>query len=286
MALAPAFAKLAAYDRRDGQFIANQRFADQIDGADLAALVDEARSSRGGRIYAGLRANWGAAYRVGDVPVYAALANADADAIGFTFRVVTSLSNDIEAAFDEGNLAQYQMLNVRYLLLSSERAPRVPADLIGERGRHRLWEVQTSGYFQVVDRIGSVVAERSNLATASRAFMQSSLATRDIYPSVAFSGRAPSAPTVAGDTPPSGPPGSVVIQQEDRQDGVFTATVEAARPAVVLLKASYDPRWTVTVDGLRSDPVMMAPSLVGVDVPSGRHDIRFRYPPYPALTRC
>ena len=53
-----------------------------------------------------------------------------------------------------------------------------------------------------------------------------------------------------------------------------------AGPAVVLLKASYDPRWTVTVDGLPGKPTMMAPSLVGVEVPAGRHEVRFRYKPY------
>ena len=56
--------------------------------------------------------------------------------------------------------------------------------------------------------------------------------------------------------------------------------MQANRRAVVLLKATYDPRWTATVDGLPVKPVMMAPSLVGVDVPPGRHEVRFAYKPY------
>jgi uncharacterized membrane protein YfhO len=48
----------------------------------------------------------------------------------------------------------------------------------------------------------------------------------------------------------------------------------------VLLKATYDPRWTVTVDGLRAKTEMMAPSLVGVEVQPGRHVVRFKYVPY------
>jgi uncharacterized membrane protein YfhO len=48
----------------------------------------------------------------------------------------------------------------------------------------------------------------------------------------------------------------------------------------VLLKATYDPRWSVTLDGLRAKPEMMAPSLVGVEVPPGKHVVRFRYVPY------
>jgi uncharacterized membrane protein YfhO len=64
------------------------------------------------------------------------------------------------------------------------------------------------------------------------------------------------------------------------ENGVFEGEVQARRPAAVLLKATFDPRWAATVDGTRAKPVMMAPSLVGVDVPPGRHDVRFRYEPY------
>jgi uncharacterized membrane protein YfhO len=72
----------------------------------------------------------------------------------------------------------------------------------------------------------------------------------------------------------------VLSQSAAPQDGVFTATVEAKRSAVVLLKATYDRRWTATVDGVTAKPSMMAPSLVGVEVPGGRHVIRFEYEPY------
>ena len=53
------------------------------------------------------------------------------------------------------------------------------------------------------------------------------------------------------------------------------------RPAVVLLKESFDPRWTVTVDGVSTKPVMMAPSYVGVQVAAGSHVVEFHYKSYP-----
>ena len=56
--------------------------------------------------------------------------------------------------------------------------------------------------------------------------------------------------------------------------------MRARRRAVVLLKASYDPRWTATVDSKSVKPVMMAPSLVGVEVGPGNHVVRFAYRPY------
>ena len=57
------------------------------------------------------------------MPVYEWLADRDVDAIGFTFRTIASLSNDVEASFDETNPAQYEMFNVRYLILPPDRKP-------------------------------------------------------------------------------------------------------------------------------------------------------------------
>jgi hypothetical protein len=253
---------------------------DATDGADLDRLVDIAKERGGGRIYAGLRANWGARYLVGSVPVHAWLANRDADAIGFTFRTIPSLSNDVEAAFDETNPAQYEMFDVRYLILPSDRPPPVQATEIASSGRHRLYEVQTSGYFQVADRAAAIEADRTNLQAATREFRDSDLASRGVYPGIAFAGDDGPPPTFAGAAAPAGAPGRVLGQSAVPEDGDFMATVVADRPAVALLKATYDPRWTATVDGVPVEPVMMAPSLVGVDVPAGRHDVRFRYQPY------
>jgi hypothetical protein len=204
------------------------------------------------------------------------------DAIGFTFRTLASLSNDVEAAFDEANPAQYEMFNVRYLLLPAERPPPVRAREIAHAGQHRLYEVPTSGYFQVVERASALAADRTDVQTATRDFRTSDLASRGVYPGVAFAGGDSPAPTYTGAAPPDGAAGRVLSQSSALEDGVVDATVEATRPAVALLKASYDRRWTATVDGLETKPVMMAPSLVGVDIPAGRHRVEFRYEPYGA----
>jgi hypothetical protein len=254
---------------------------ERSDGRDLNRLIDVVRQKGDGRVYAGLRANWGKQYKVGFVPVHAWLANHEIDAIGFTFRTVTSLSTDIEAAFDETNPAQYEMMNVRYLLLPSDRTPPVPATLIGQSGRHRLYEVATTGYFQVVDRAGSLSGNRMNLQNATRDFRRSRLASQGIYPSVAFSGATPVKPSGSGGNAAS-PAGTVLAQRHELSNGVFDGAVQANRDAVVLLKATYDPRWRVTVDGKPARTVMMAPSLVGVDVPSGVHTVSFQYIPYGA----
>jgi Gpi18-like mannosyltransferase len=279
--LAPAWIDRGRLDRNGAVLMSSQRAAEATDGRSLDRLVAIVRARGGGRVYAGLRSNWGHDYVVGYVPVYAWLADRDVDAIGFTFRTIASLSTDPEAAFDETNPAQYQMYDVRYLILPSDHLPPVPAKLLASSGRHRLYEVATSGYFQVVDRAAPVSANRTNLEAATRGWRQSDLASRAIYPGVAFAGGAAPPPTFAGAAPPAGSPGGVLTQHARLQDGIFAATVRANRDAVVLLKATYDPRWRVTVDGRPARTSMMAPSLVGVEVPGGRHTVRFEYEPYP-----
>ena len=72
----------------------------------------------------------------------------------------------------------------------------------------------------------------------------------------------------------------------DLDDGRFTGRVHADRDAWVMLKESYDPHWTATVDGKPVKPQMLAPSFVGVPVPAGDHMVAFSYrstSSYPAL---
>lgn len=278
--LAPAWTERARYDDEGEKLIRSQQEYDATDGRDLDRLIEVVQSRHDGRVYAGNRANWGQQYRVGSVPLHAWLADRGVDALGFVFRTITSLSTDIEVAFDETNPAQYEMLNIRYLILPPGRNPPVPARLLASSGRHRLFQVRTSGYFQVVDRAPSVSADRKNIELPTRAFRESNLASRGIYPGVAFAGADAIPSTFVGPEPPPGKAGSVLTQSYTLEDGVFSATVDARRPSVVLLKATYDPRWTVTVDGRREEPTMMAPSLVGVEVPTGRHEVRFRYEPF------
>src|SRR5439155_21794553 len=227
--LGPAWTARASYDRHGAELIRAQRSADATGGRDLDRLVASVKARGGGRVYAGLRGNWGRDFKVGYVPVYAWLADRDVDAIGFTFRTIASLSTDVEAAFDERNPAQYQMFNVRYLILPPDRQPSVPAKALASSGPYRLWEAQTSGYFQVVDRTRPVAANRTNLEVATRRFRQSNLASQGVYPGVAFAGGPRPPPTFAGATPPPRRPGAVVTQTAAPQNGVFLASVDANR---------------------------------------------------------
>jgi len=279
--LVPAWVERADYEAVGAAWMAQQRRADATDGADLQALVQRAEDLGGGRIYAGLRSNWGGSYRIGFVPVYAWLLDHDADAVGFTLRT-KSLSADVEPYFSDTNPSNYRLFGIRYLIVPDDRTPPVEAKLIERRGRHTLWRVQTSGYLRVVDTVGPpIVADRTNLGARTWPFLRSSLLVQDLYPTVAFGSAQAARPTASAADPPPGPAGSVVHERDALPEGVVTATVEADRRSVALLSASFDPRWTATVDGAEVPSQMVAPSLVGVPVGSGRHAVALRYRPYP-----
>jgi hypothetical protein len=271
--LQPAWTERAAFDRQGTEWIRGQHNAELTDGADLDRLLSRLGDLPPGRVYAGMLANWGGQYRIGQVPVCTVLLNKDIDGIGFALREST-LNADVEAFFDETNPFQYQMLGIRYLVLPSGHTPPVAATLIDRQGRHTLWSVNgAGGYLQVADTAGTISEDRTNVALQTTGFRaQRTLGAP--YPTVDFPGRPAATPTSA---PPRGPAGQVESDLPTPDDGVFVGVVTANREAVVVLKSTFSPRWEATVDGKPFPTEMIAPALVGVRVPAGRHTVAFRY---------
>ncbi len=275
----PGWLNRAAYASIDSTSIAIQVYSDQTDGAALDLLINDIRARGDGRTYAGLPGNWGQQYAIGQVPVYAYLADNDVDEFGFTMRT-PSLLADNEAYFDQSDPAQYQLYNIRYILLPVGMTPPVPATFIAASGRHRLYTVATTGYMQVVDTAGIVEANRADMAAQMQPYLASAAFHQGELGTVAFDGGTAATPTLPFTATPNAPPGTssdVLVQAED---GYFAADVTADRTAAVILKATYDPRWQVTVDGRRAPAYMVVPGFVAVTVTPGRHTVIFQYMSY------
>jgi hypothetical protein len=285
-ALSPAWAHVAIIDQQGADWIGQQLSADSAEAADLGALMAQVKQMPPGRVYAGSSSNWGRQYLVGQVPMYAELQNYDVDEIGFYLRT-ESLSSDVETYFDDRNPAQYDLFNVRYMILPADMPPPVPAGKLGQRGRHVLWSVPTSGYLQVVDTVAPpIVADRKDIGGQTLGFNRSALLAAHRHPTVAFNGAEASAPTATPGTIPSGPAGTVTLEVAKPDEGVYSAEITANRVAVVLLKTTFEPRWQTSIDGIVVRPQMIAPDFVGVAVAPGEHSVEFKYiliSYYPAL---
>ena len=275
----PAWSDRAAYAASDSRSIAFQLGSDQTDGAALDALIATIKAQGDGRTYAGLPSNWGHQYAIGSVPVYEYLADRDVDEVGFLLRT-PSLVADNEAYFNEDDLADYRLYNVRYILMPSGMRPPVTATPVASSGRHRLWQVATSGYLQVVDTAGVVEADRADMATRMQPFLHSTAFDQGQLATVAFDGAAAAAPTLAIGSTPATPAGTSTDVLIESQDGYFAGEVSAERTAAVVLKATYDPGWRVTVDGREARPYMVVPGFVAVTVGPGNHVVVFQYVAY------
>jgi hypothetical protein len=282
--LAPAWLQLGAYDRQDGAAIAAQRRADGTVGADVDRLIAVINRDGGGRTYAGMASNWGENFMVGTVPVFQYLESRDVDEVGYTLRTA-SLMTDPEYYFNDRDPSDYRLFGIRYLILPARSQPPVAARLTMCSGPYWLWTIGGDGYIQAGQVVGEISANRTNLGTRSLPLLDSGLAADGAYLGVRYgSGSAGDnrLPTVRSQ--PSA--GTVSAESADLDAGEASATVRMRRPGVAVLSASYDPGWTATVNGRRQPIRMVAPALVGVDVPAGTDRVVFRfhgYGDYPEL---
>ena len=99
-----------------------QRDADAAEGPDIDRLLSVAEARGPGRVYAGMRNAEGDSFRIGNAPLYLELLDRGRDGIGLTLHT-TSLMADVEPSFDDRDLAQYQLLGIRYVLLPGRHHP-------------------------------------------------------------------------------------------------------------------------------------------------------------------
>jgi hypothetical protein len=279
--LAPAWLELGTSARADAAAIEAQRAADHAGGAALDRLVAVIRRDGGGRTYAGMPQNWGEHFTVGQIPVFKYLESRDVDEVGYTLRTA-SLMTDPEYYFDERDPSDYTLFAVRFLILPAGRRPPVAAHLAMRAGPYRLWTVGAAGYIRTGRIVGTLAANRTNVGTRSIPLLRSGLAAEGDYLGVDWGARgagsteAAELPTTTGHADQ----GSVTDERADLSGGHAAATVHMRHPGVAVLSASYDPGWTVTVNGRPKATRMVAPALVGVDVPAGTSRVVFSFQGY------
>jgi hypothetical protein len=275
--LAPAWIELDRNDSQDGLAITDQRAADSTQGAQLNRLIAVIKQRGAGRTYAGMPSNWGESFLVGQVQVFKYLESRDLDVVGYTLRTASLMTNP-EYYFGELDPSDYRLFAVRYLIIPADKAPPVHATLVTNAGHYALWMIDTNGYIQTGEIVGQLAANRTDVGTNSIPLLKSDLAAKGAYLSVKWGSSAQNGqpPTVATSTST----GTVSDQQTALSNGRASATVHMTRSGVAVLSASYDPGWRATVNGHAVTPEMIAPALVGVEVPAGTDHVVFQYHGY------
>ncbi|MGO9898500.1 MAG: hypothetical protein ACLP0J_02135 [Solirubrobacteraceae bacterium] len=275
--LSPAWLQLASYDHRNTAAIDAQRRADASEGAQLDRLIAVIERDGGGRVYAGMPTNWGMGFTVGAVPVFKYLESRDVDEVGYTLRTA-SLMTDPEYYFDEHDVGDYILFGIHYVILPRGWLAPVPGRALGCAGPYCLWVLSFGGYVHVGEIVGAMAANRTNVGNRSIALLHSRLPQEHRYLVVAFDRQHISRPSPhASDTTVAG---RVITERDDLAQGKVSAEVVMRRPGVVVLSASFDPGWEVTVNHRLEVPAMVAPALVAVRVPAGPDTVTFRYQGY------
>ncbi|MFL5800211.1 MAG: YfhO family protein, partial [Roseiflexaceae bacterium] len=287
--LYPVYRERDAYFTQNATWMGESQQAFAAEQPDLTALMDTLSSLPPGRVYAGLAGTWGKQYRVGAVPIYALLTANGFDSLGFLYHAL-SLNADVQVRFDESRADEYNLFNVRYVVAPIDHPFPAFVKPIRDFGRHRLYQVDTTGYFDVVDSPFAFAGTKGDWYPPADAWLKGSLPQGKIHPSIFLSG--------AGSQPSAVQPlaqaRAIIAQQvslphpaagrvlaEAVEPDAYQAKVTVDRASMVMLKSTYHPNWRAWVDGVETRPVMLMPSFIGVPVAPGQHLVQLEYQPQP-----
>ncbi|MBI4213721.1 MAG: hypothetical protein HY534_05360 [Chloroflexi bacterium] len=259
---------------------------------DLDALFGALEQLPKGRVYAGLAGTWGAQYRVGEVQMYALLTQKGYDVLAFLYHV-WSFNGDIQVLFDEQRPELYNLFNIRYVIAPTGRSVPDFVLPIATYGRHNLYEVQTSGFFDIVRTDRTFVGARPDFYPITSAWLQTDAPRSKVHPELSFGGpridfrrsfpMAGGARFLDAGIERGGPSGGRILS-ESVGTNRYEAVVEVDQPGTVMLKVSFHPNWHAYVDSVEAPTFMLMPAYLGVQVGPGRHELRMEYRPQPART--
>ncbi|HSR29389.1 MAG TPA: YfhO family protein [Anaerolineae bacterium] len=286
--LLPVYRERGVYLGENARWMAASREALAAEAGDLDALIETLRRAPPGRVYAGLGGNWGADYKVGDVPVMALLQSAGFDMLGYLYHAL-SLNADVQVLFDEGRPEQYNLFGVGYVVAPAGQVFPEFVQPLADFGRHRLYQV-TSSYVDLVGSEAAFFGDREDFYPAASHWLASDLPRVGQHPALFLEGTPDRYEQVyplsqAGEVIPltafpSEPSRGRVLSQEVG-DNAYAVEVEVERESFLMLKATYHPNWQATVDGRQVETVMLMPSYVGVALVPGLHRVQFEYRPQP-----
>ena len=292
LVLSPAYIERRSYLAQNAVSIDEGRQALNAEDEDLAALYEKLKQLPPGRVYAGHQRgfvldHWSDNYRIGNLKVDHLLHAEGLDMVGKVYHSY-SLNSDILINFDEQRYDHYNLYNARYVVAPEDREFPQFVQLLQRFGRHRLYQVDTTGYFDLVGSDLAFEGESSDLYMAASTWLGSRMPVAKKHPVVWLGGTYKGNPQpeslfsargiIATQDPPAGPSRGTVLSEEVGNN-YFAADVRVERDSMLVLKATYHPNWRATIDGVKTDTVMLMPSFVGVRLPPGSHKVRLEYLP-------
>ena len=255
-----------------------------VDSQDFDALLERLKQLPPGRVYAGPQST-ADTYYVANKHPYDLLHVEGLDMMG-TVYYRFSLNSDVLVRFNERRLDHYNLFNVRYVVAPEDRNVPEFALPIQQFGRHVLYQVETTGYFDLVGSDLTFAGGKTDFYPAASSWLASELPEVKQHPMVFLGDHSQDveaqmllseAMGVISEVKASAGPSRGTVRSEVVGSNYFAADITVERESMLLLKATYHPNWQATVDGVKTDTVMLMPSFVGVQLPPGAHKVRIEY---------
>jgi hypothetical protein len=252
----------------------------------LDAVVERSKDAKG-RVYPGLKADWGGEFEVGSVPIYAFLSVEHVPAVAFLHHAM-SLTADIMVRFDQWNRDHYRLFNIGTVL--AEPTTPLPPFLRPSfhAGRFRLFDAPSNGYFDLVSAPFIQRCSKATFYEVNDRWLHSDWVAKRNHIRLDFGeGRDDSffeLPRLYRSEPlphvePVGDLGG--ISEESRLGETYRASVVVRDHSFLLFKMTYHPKWRAYVDGDVVPTVALSPGFVGVPMSPGNHEVEMRYEPGP-----
>ncbi len=271
----PALAERWSYYAQNADWMRQTQAALDAD-ADARTILAALGRQPQGRVYAGLRSNWGQTLDFGipfnSVRFYNLLANYDLDAVAPPNQSL-SLNADLLWEFNDQDLSHYRLFNVDYVI--APRSVTFPSELrvLATTSKYVLYSAPGRGYaeYAAVTR-GEPASTKTELFAKELAWLRSGDPARWTFTRYDYPVRAPvDAPVPILDCPAGN------ISYARVQPARFEVLARCEAASAMVIKVTYHPNWRVTIDGNEAHTFMASPSYLAFALPAGEHFIVAEY---------
>ena len=273
--LAPALGERWSYYAQNADWMRQTQAALDADADARTILTELARQPRG-RVYAGLRNNWGQALDFGipfnSVRFYNLFAHYELDAVAPPNQSL-SFNADLLWEFNDQDLSHYRLFNVDYVI--APRSVTFPSGLrvLATTAKYVLYAAPGRGYaeYAAITRT-EPAATKAELFAKELAWLRSGEAARWTFARYDYPNTTPVDVAVPI---PDCATGRIAYERVQPARFEFLARCDTGSAMVV--KVTYHPNWRVTVDGTAVPTFMASPSYLGFALPAGEHFIVAEY---------
>jgi hypothetical protein len=273
--LVPGFGERWSYYAQNADWMRQTQAALDAD-ADARTILAALSRQPKGRVYAGLRSNWGQTLDFGipfnSVRFYNLLAHYDLDAVAPPNQSL-SLNADLLWEFNDQDLSHYRLFNVDYVIAPTIVTFPSALTVLATTPKYVLYAAPGRGYAEYAAVASSEPAStQRDLFARELAWLRGGGPARWSFTRYDYHQAAPvDVPLPIADCT------SGRIAYERVQPARFEVLARCDAASAMVFKVTYHPNWHVTIDGADVATFMVSPSYLAFAVPAGEHFIVAEY---------